>query len=390
MITRLRANNFKSLRSVDLRLGALTVLVGENGAGKSNVLDALRFIKDALDHNLDHAVRDRGGIDEVRRRTSGHPTNFTLHLDLSSDDFAGTYRVRVAAVAGKEYRVAEETCEVTVHGEVSGPVRYRVVDGVVEDAPPTLQAAPDKRDLFLRAISGQPPFDRVFWALRSVSILNPNPGVIREYQKPDASQWLARDARNLASVVKGMAEHDREAMERVVTYLGALVPGVTAMRHHAYGPRETLLFQQVMDNDAAWSFYATSMSDGTLRAAAILVGIFQRGALAIGIEEPEVALHPGAARVLADAIAEASDTTQVVFTTHSPELLDHEGVSPDYLYVVGIHRGVTILEPVPVHLRDVVRDGLFTVGELLRMGQLVPGPAEIAPAARSVPMFDRD
>jgi hypothetical protein len=145
-----------------------------------------------------------------------------------------------------------------------------------------------------------------------------------------------------------------------------------------------------MDNDAAWSFYATSMSDGTLRAAAILVGIFQRGALAIGIEEPEVALHPGAARVLADAIAEASDTTQVVFTTHSPELLDHEGVSPDYLYVVGIHRGVTILEPVPVHLRDVVRDGLFTVGELLRMGQLVPGPAEIAPAARSVPMFDRD
>lgn len=69
--------NYKSIAACKLELGPLTFMVGPNGAGKSNFLDALRFVSDALRTSLDHALRDRGTIREVRRRSGGHPNHFS-------------------------------------------------------------------------------------------------------------------------------------------------------------------------------------------------------------------------------------------------------------------------------------------------------------------------
>jgi len=71
-LTRVVLRNYKSIATCDVRLHPLVFLVGPNGAGKSNFLDALRFVTDALRTSLDHALRDRGGIKEVRRRSGGH------------------------------------------------------------------------------------------------------------------------------------------------------------------------------------------------------------------------------------------------------------------------------------------------------------------------------
>ncbi|MCY4452121.1 MAG: AAA family ATPase [Immundisolibacterales bacterium] len=68
-ITRVALRNYKSIATCNVSLAPLTILVGQNGAGKSNFLDALRFTAQALRFSLDHAVRERGGINEVRRRS---------------------------------------------------------------------------------------------------------------------------------------------------------------------------------------------------------------------------------------------------------------------------------------------------------------------------------
>ena len=60
------------------------MLVGPNATGKSNFLDGLQFIRDALDSRLDYALRTRGGLDVVRRKSGGHPTHLTLRIDLTS------------------------------------------------------------------------------------------------------------------------------------------------------------------------------------------------------------------------------------------------------------------------------------------------------------------
>ena len=75
----------------------LTFLVGRNGSGKSNFLDALRFVADALNYiELDHAIRDRGGINDVRRRSRGHPNHFSIRLEFAlPEGFTGHYAFRI-------------------------------------------------------------------------------------------------------------------------------------------------------------------------------------------------------------------------------------------------------------------------------------------------------
>jgi len=85
-----------------------------------------------------------------------------------------------------------------------------------------------------------------------------------------------------------------------------------------------------MTEDGKWTtdFEIAGMSDGTLRSLALLVALLSgadsdtaRNDGLIMLEEPETGLHPGATRVLLDAMLEASERTQILVTTHSPDLL---------------------------------------------------------------------
>ena len=62
--------NFRSIEFAEIELSPLTVLVGPNASGKSNLLDVLRFIADAVRDGLDEAITDRGGINSIGRRSS--------------------------------------------------------------------------------------------------------------------------------------------------------------------------------------------------------------------------------------------------------------------------------------------------------------------------------
>jgi predicted ATPase len=93
------------------------------------------------------------------------------------------------------------------------------------------------------------------------------------------------------------------------------------------------------------------MSDGTVRALGILVALFQSGNGAgprvrlVGIEEPEIALHPAAAGLLLNGLREASQNKQVIVTSHSPDLLDDEGLDPKSILAVYAEGGSTHVAP---------------------------------------------
>src|SRR4051812_47807063 len=91
LIPRVVLKNYKSIANCDVALHNLTFLVRPNGSGKSNFVDGIRFVADALRTSLDHALRDRGGIKEVRRRSGGHPTHFGIRLDLQLGSDSGHY-----------------------------------------------------------------------------------------------------------------------------------------------------------------------------------------------------------------------------------------------------------------------------------------------------------
>jgi predicted ATPase len=376
-------------------LGPLMFLVGPNGAGKSNFLDALRFVADALRTSLDHALRERGGIHEVRRRSGGHPTHFAIRLDYRlSSDTSGHYGFRVGARPQGGYEVQDEECVVGEAELPSAHSYFRVKSGVVTASEKVMPAASPDR-LYLVNASGLPPFRPVYDALSRMGFYNLNPDRIRELQSPDAGEVLSRDGANITSVVGQMEKHAAPVKERIEEYLSKVVPGVHGVKVRVVGPKETLEFrQQVSGSNEPWRFLAANMSDGTLRALGILVSLFQSGngrgtrVPLVGIEEPEIALHPAAAGLILDGLREASRGTQVLVTSHSPDLLDDNGLDTSMILAVHADQGRTVIAPVDKTGKSALRDRLYTAGELLRLNQLRPAPS--GAIAEQQRLFDID
>lgn len=396
-LRRVRVRNYKSIAACDVRLQALTFLVGPNGSGKSNFLDALRFVADALRSSLDHALRDRGGIHEVRRRSGGHPNHFGLRLEFQLASAAGYYAFRIGARPHGGFEVQEEECLVQAPGFPLREATFRVRDGQVSSS--IAVSPPAVRDrLYLVNAAGLDEFRPVYQAFSQMGFYNLNPDVIRDLQPPDSGELLARDGRNIASVVNQLGQRDKIKKGRIEEYLAKVVPGVQGVNPKVVGPKETLEFRQrVAGSKDPWRFLAANMSDGTLRALGILVSLFQSGNGAgprvplVGIEEPEIALHPAAARVLLDSLRDASETTQVIVTSHSPELLDDEQLSANSILAVFGDEGATRIAQIDEAGRSALRDHLYTAGELLRLDQLRPDPEMVSQqSAKQLSLFGQE
>jgi predicted ATPase len=373
-----RLSNYKSVAACDIRLGPLAFLVGPNGAGKSNFLDALRFVTEALRTTLDHALRDRGGIGEVRRRSGGHPNHFAVKLDFVTETLVGSYFFRIGARPRGGFEVQREECSLAPVPLGSAPPAIFVVkSGVIVSTSANVHPAASPDRLYLTVASGLPEFRPVYDALSSMGFYNLNPDKIRELQAPGPGTLLARDGSNIASVYETLQRDNPRGRERVTEYLEQVVPGVRGVETKALGPMQTLEFRQsVQGSNDPSRFLAANMSDGTLRAFGVLVALFQatngRGIRLVGLEEPESALHPAAAAVLLDSLTEVAEKTQVLVTSHSPEVLEGQDIPIEALFAVQADNGSTEIAPIDEASKSALRDRLYTAGELLRAGQLKP------------------
>jgi predicted ATPase len=377
-VRRLALRNYRSIAACDLTLGPVTFLVGPNGSGKSNTVDALRLISDSLRTSLDFALRERGGIQEVRRRSSGHPTHFGIRTEITlPDGRRGHLAFEVAARARGEFAVKEESCAI-------GDDSYVVREGVVKSTSVPSAMPPASKDrLYLVNAAGLPQFRPVFDALSHMGFYNPSPDRMRALQLPDKGELLARDGGNIASVVARLDRPENAVMKaRVVAYLARVVPGLCGFEAKRIGHMEAIEFRQDVEGSAdAWRFGAINMSDGTLRALAVLVALFQTGqdhrVHLVGLEEPETALHPAAAGLLRDCILEAGRHVQAIVTSHSADLLDDPRIDESMLRAVENREGRTVIASIDEAARSAVRDRLYTAGELLRAGQLAPDRSDV-------------
>ncbi len=381
-LTRVVLRNYKSIAAADVSPSQVSFLVGPNGSGKSNFLDALRFVAESLRTTMDHAIRERGGINEVRRWSRGHPSHFGIRIDFRSGQFRGHYAFTVGAKAGGDYEVRKEECYIKTIEDGPSHDYYHVQGGKVKQS--TLQVRPraHPRRLYLVAASGTEPFGHLYDALLEMGFYNLIPEVIRSLQPPGPGDLLARDGRNAASVLANLAARSPMFKKRIEDYLGRIVPGVVGVERVVARDRETLEFdQKVKGAQHPWRFGATNMSDGTLRAFGVLLALFQSGrdgiGLAqpfIGIEEPELVVHPAATAVLLDALRETAQHSQVLVTSHSADLLDNEGTTAESVLAAFADDGVTRIGPLDEAGRSALHEGLFTAGELLRVDQLIPDP----------------
>jgi predicted ATPase len=380
-LRRVTISNYKSIGKCDVHLGPFTVLVGRNGAGKSNFLDALRFVADGLQTTLEQAIRSRGGIDMVRRKSTGHPRNFAVGLEVElSENQIARYEFGVKAKERGGFAIRDEFAEIV--GGQKG--RFKIRDGQLVEAPQENMVAASTDRLYLVQASGYPAFRTLYERLASMGFYNLNPQAMKELQSPDAGELLQREGGNIASVIARLARDQPAIMQRIQEYLATIVPNIAEVERAELGPRETLQFKQKMAGaQNPWKFYAANMSDGTLRSLGNLVAVTQlanqRAPVSlVGLEEPETALHPAAISALMDALREAAVHTQIVVTTHSPDLLDEVDLDRETVLAVVAEEGKTRIAPIDEASRKAIENHLYTPGEMLRLDQLGPDEHDLA------------
>ena len=393
LLRRVELRNYRSIEHCDVELGPLMFLVGPNGSGKSNFLDALRFVSDCLNTSVDQALRVRGGFKSVCRVSSQPSNKFSIKLTLDlrrkvfGRDIVSTceYFVEIASKGERAYQISREEFQSTTSPvkfddalyETNGValVRFQPED---KDLGISHLPEPSVEHLYLRTLDDWPSFQRAYRALRDMAFYNPSTELIREYQRPDLGDRLDRSASNLASVFRTLLKTNPDWAERVLQYLAVVVPRLQRVVDSDVGERITLQFTEAGSNgESEKTFYASSMSDGTLRMLAILVALFQRSEpeqriSLVAVEEPEMGLHPAAAEVLFDSLNEASAFRQILVTSHSSELLDHDNVDADSLLAVSAESGSTIIGPIDDRQKTILKKKLGTAGELLRRDLLQP------------------
>jgi predicted ATPase len=387
-IRRVQIRNYKSIGQTVVDLEPFTALVGPNGAGKSNFVDALAFVQECLSQSIELAFKNRGGLGAVRRRSGGHPTHIGLRLDLELDaDRRADYSFEIAAVPGERFRIARERCR--VDRLLEEPIVFEVKDGRFQREIPGIRPQLSSDRLALFAASAVEEFRPIYEFLTSLRVYSIVPSRLRDLQDPDVGDLLKSDGSNATAVLKRLMDQGGEAdYERLCSLLARIVQGVRSVAPQAVGQKETLQFRQDIGLKDPWSFDALNMSDGTLRALGLLLAVYQpqRPSL-LAIEEPEATIHPAAAELVIQVLLDASNDRQVLFTTHSPDILDSKHLRDEQIRVVSMQRGSTVIAPVSLAGREAIREHLYTPGELLRADELQPDLAAAEQAVRQLNLF---
>lgn len=384
-ITKLELHNFRSFRRESISFKQLTILVGPNASGKSNLLDALRFLSECMRPPLLDTIQKRGGFDALRYRDESGPMGITVSLKRSDDPNSSSgwmaeYALELGVLRGGTFHVNSEECFVqSMHTKATAFGFNRKGNKIqIPGEPPSIMPgiAPDSQGLFPPLIGGALPFARVYQALRGIAIYDPDPEqmrMLRDRQRDAPYSSLLPDASNTASILLRMERDHRERYDRIHDYLRAAVSQIDSAFGKEYGSKIGLVGKQFAGGkgkDAA-EFEARDLSDGTLRLLGLLVALYQpEPPLLMCIEEPERFIHPSAAGVVWDALREASERTQIIITTHSPDVLDNKDVPARALRILSWEHGGSVVRRVDASTRQAIDRHDFTAGELLRANAL--------------------
>jgi predicted ATPase len=387
-LRRVRIRGYKSIAFCDVELQPLTVLVGRNGSGKSNFLDALAFLRDALRFSVPEAVKRHGEFPAILCRSVASAA-VSIEIEAAFANEAGAYVAHYGLTIPANHG-SQAVCphEVFRFEDITRQRTWRfdARQGKAEwsDGRSVLFAS----EYLYLGVLGERPFHDLADGLRYMGMYNCHPEAIRGPQMPSIGYQLERDGSNLAGAIAMLREKDPGRLETVKEYLRLISPDVQDFDRVAYGDYETIRFRvHVAPESPPLELNAASISDGTLRALAALMAAFQvvfpaNRPSVIGIEEPETSLHPAAAHALASALEGATEHTQVLLTTHSGDLLAERYIQPPQVLVVRNRNGTTQIAPVDAASREIIRKELYTLADLQRMDQLDLDEADLARQAQ--------
>jgi len=338
-------SGYRSLRRISFPVEDLSVFVGGNGTGKTNLYRALELLQAAALGTLTRDLAAEGGMDSVLwagRRRQGEPARLCLSVSLSDDEtgqvFAYTVEIGLVPQAGAEIYGAAFRQEPQVKAErltVRNGGRTAVIldrdgrSGFVRDADGRKQSlgidllATETALGSALIATGQPEIALVRLAMAAWRFHH---GFRTDADSPlrrpclaVTTPTLASDGSDLAAVFATLA-HIRQDTTDLDEAIDGAFPGARLIVPE---PAREASFGVTFPDFAKRIFDASELSDGTLRFLALAGALLgYRLPPFIALNEPETSLHPDLMEPLARLIARAAQRTQIWLVTHSGRLAD--------------------------------------------------------------------
>lgn len=340
---RVGLKNWKNFANAEVAIQDRTFLVGPNASGKSNFLDAFRFLRDLASPGggFQESIERRGGVTALRCLAARRDSYVGLSVELKDPSNTSKWEYEITFNQTKQRRPILRKERVAFNGEV------------LLDRPNDEDRYDEARlsQTYLEQVNVNRPFRDLTTFFSSIRYLHIVPQLVRE---PDRSVGRSDDPFGgdfLEQIAKTPEKTRNARMRRIKNALHVAVPQLQEIeleRDNRGTPHLRGKFQHWRPR-GAWQT-EEQLSDGTLRLMGLLWAVME-GSGPLLLEEPELSLHPEIIRLLPQMFARIQRRTarQILISTHSPDLLRDDGIGLDEVLLFIPEKEGTVVSTAAAH-----------------------------------------
>lgn len=367
MLKKIILKGFKSIKELELELHDLNILIGANGAGKSNLISFFKMLNEMMAGRLQAYIGASGRAQSLLHYGPKITPQIEAQLEFEVDNGIDIYAMRLFHAAGDTLIFADETLSFLQTG-FSRPKNTPLGSGHQETK--VIAASAEKGAILASVIRRLLNECRVYHFHDTSATAR-----VREYRYINDNRWLMPDAGNLAPFLLRLREENGgTAYRRIVATIREIAPFFDDFVLEPAAPKnlDVILNWQEIGSDLL--FGPHQLSDGTLRAMCLTTLLMQPKELLpslIVVDEPELGLHPYALQKVAAMFEEVSAYTQVLISTQSSTFLNH--FDPESVIVVNRNgKESEFMRPNAAHLEDWLND--YTLGDIWERNIIGGGP----------------
>ena len=297
---------------VTLKLGDVSILLGANGAGKSNIISFFRMLSYMMSKSFGRYVEMAGTANSLLHYGAKKTPVMSGTLTFMTNNSENTYQFSLANATPDRLIITEERINWHRNGEAK-PVEIFLETNFKESS---------------LAENGNPIAKSIFKMLSFCKVYqfhdSSAEGPLRQSCPVETANYLQSHGNNLPSFLLFLRNNYKDSYKRIVDYVRDVVP---QFQDFYLEPVNNFVSLRWIDNSATdYRFNAYQFSDGSIRfiaLAALLLQPAQTMPNVIILDEPELGLHPYAITQLAEMIKDASIHAQVIIATQSKDLVDH-------------------------------------------------------------------
>jgi len=360
-INKITLKGFKSIESLEsFELRKLNVLIGANGAGKSNFVDFFKMLRAMADEAFQTHVLEAGGGDGFLFLGPKVTKEITSRVEFGLNWFEQVLQ----PTASGSLLIASETTGYKESANTHSGRQESVLKSIKDEKSYNYQGYPGVGHDIYDAVSN--------WTVYHFHDTSPLAPMRRDQSVRDWERFR-HDASNIAAFLCNLTEDEPGSYELIRDTVRLIAPFFDdfLLRPQKKGSDERVRLEW-QQKGSDFPFQPSQLSDGTMRFICLATTLLQPEPPAtVVIDEPELGLHPYAISMLADLIKSASERTQVIISTQSPTLLDY--FEPEEVVVVNRDKGRSTFKRLDAEsLKEWLDD--YSVGELWQKNVVQGGP----------------